>query len=1124
MSDLIQIKRSQTVNAFANIVFGELAFTTNGDILFVGDSTNAIAVPVGGRRTPGTLSANQAIVVNSTSYVDNLKSVALTIDGTATVNNIVISTSATLPNQSITEAAFQGFKKTVTVSGGKYLIDGGSQQVIRLLPGIKYYFDQSDSTNATHPIKFSETSDGTHNSGSEFTTGITSSGTPGSAGAYTVVQLEADAPTRLFYYCGNHSGMGSTARVHEPQIIASNSTVTTFTGTLHANDISISNNLTVNGDLILRGSSIQLGDGGDVISLGATVNTSIIPSDNVSYDLGSSAKQYRQVYANQMTVSTDPASAMQVATKQYVDNIEAQLGGNSIVIGPPTDGAYANGKGSGAEGATVDLANTTKISDSVDILNEVMYNIYQNTYVRDVTVTCTSGNTGGAPLTATLTLDVTGNASHFDINWGDGNWSNNTTDSTPSHTYSNNASSPFDVTVTAKNTSAKGSGNSASHSVTDLITLYTSDPNADFNIYNVSSGGTVITEANINETIYVDNNTTNANDVTATFFINWGDSSSDSISNTSVDGGTQGSRKSHVYSSGTGTGSNTITLSINTHSTADPSALPDSASKTIKIFNTSIAAPEGLSGKTLGLTSSSVGTNPRLASGFINNTSEGSFSADDTISYRYTTSGAIATTGEANSQIAYDAGSGTVSAIVDGSVDGTITFNSSDNTGTNNSLQVVDELDFYNFDASGDSVSAANRIHAPGLYSGFRSRISKSSLGTGAHTYKLSHSSQGNTNVMEFVHDNLTGAPVINFSGTSVSQNSAGTLAYVSGVPYYTNDASINVSGVLVSNVAGQTYRNDTSPFTISSGTNVEGDNGSAFNTQTKAYSILPSATLNAGYPIANTGMSANVTIDDFQLSVNGGGRRVEGFAMMMRNVNGNGSTVQYANTKIATYNGNSSGVREDAIPVSDSLGAGHDTDGKRLSNFSSTNATPTFADNVDYYASNAWSGAVTVAGTDEAIVRYGTLAHNENNYSSGYLPAGPNLSTGRSGVQYFRFAFKRSTMSNFDVRLTGNVASFHVAAPGTSIDDTSDSNGWIDCSSTYAGSGTPGANTTAGGNGSDGCAFTSGDRIQANTNISNSVFTMTLGDQNGSSAYNNQILISIGLHSGQSITRLEIE
>ena len=64
MSDLIQIKRSQSVNAFANIVFGELAFTTNGDVLVVGDSTNGVSIPIAGRRTPGTLSANQAIVVN----------------------------------------------------------------------------------------------------------------------------------------------------------------------------------------------------------------------------------------------------------------------------------------------------------------------------------------------------------------------------------------------------------------------------------------------------------------------------------------------------------------------------------------------------------------------------------------------------------------------------------------------------------------------------------------------------------------------------------------------------------------------------------------------------------------------------------------------------------------------------------------------------------------------------------------------------------------------------------------------------------------------------------------------------------------------------------------------------
>jgi len=1128
MSDLIQIKRSQSVNAFANISFGELAFTTNGNILYVGSSVANVGVPIAGQRTPGTLTANQAIVVNASSFVDDLKTVALTVDGTATVNNIVISTNATLPNLSITEAAFQGFKHTVTVvssGGNKYAIDGTAQQVFRLLPGIKYYFDTSDNSNANHPLKFSETSDGTHGGGSEFTTGITSVGTPGQAGSYSIVSLEADAPTRLFYYCGNHSGMGSTVRVHEPQIIAANSTVMTLTGTLHANDLSISNNLTVNGDFILRGSSIQLGDGGDVISLGATVNTSIIPSDNVTYDLGSTTNNYKHVYANQITVASDPAAASQVANKNYVDTQIAGVSttGNTTQIGAPTDGVFANGSGSGnIEGAVTSIANTTSVADAVDSLNEVMFNVYQNTYVRDVTVTCNSGNTGGAPLTSTLTIGVVGNADRYDIAWGDGNYTNNTTDATPTHTYTNNASSPFDVVVTARNTNALGEGNNATTTATDLITLFTGDPNADFDIFNASSGGSEITEANINQVIYLDNETTNANDVVATFFVNWGDGDTSAIANTSVAGGTQGGRLSHTYTTGTGSSTNTITFSINSHSTANPAAIPDIATKTIKVFNTGIAAPEGLSSKTLTLTSSSVGSSPRLASGFINNTSEGSFAAGDSVT-RYTTTGSIQTSGEANSQVVYNAGAGSLSAIVDGSVDGSISFTSGDDTGSNNALTIVDELDFYNFGNDGSSVSSGNRIYAPGLYSGFRARINKSSLATGSHTYKLSHSATGNTSVLEFAKDNLTGTPVMNFNGTTLTQNSAGTLAYVSGVPYYTNDASLNVVGALVSNVAGQFYKNDSTPFNISNGTNIEGDSGNAFANQTKGYSILPSSTLASGYPKANTGVGANVSIETFQIAVNGGGRRVEGFAMNMENVNGTGTSLQYANTKVAVYNGNSSGVREDAIPVSDSLGATYDTDGKRLSNFSSTNATPTFANNVDYYVNNAWTGAVTVAGTDEAIQRYGTLAHNVVDYSSGYLPVGPDLNTGRSGVQYFRFAFKRTNVANFNVTLTGTVASFHIAAPGTSIDNASGLNGWVNAGVTYGGAGTPGSDTGNGGNGSDGCAFTSGDRILSGTSYSNDSFTLTLGDQNASTSTNNQILVSVGLSSGQSLTKLEI-
>ena len=100
----------------------------------------------------------------------------------------------------------------VTVSGGKFYIDGTQQLQLSLQRGLSYRFDQSDSTNSAHPIKFSTLSDGTHNTpgGSEYTAGIVYSGTPGSAGAYTEVTLSQSSPN-LYYYCANHSGMGGSA-------------------------------------------------------------------------------------------------------------------------------------------------------------------------------------------------------------------------------------------------------------------------------------------------------------------------------------------------------------------------------------------------------------------------------------------------------------------------------------------------------------------------------------------------------------------------------------------------------------------------------------------------------------------------------------------------------------------------------------------------------------------------------------------------------------------------------------------------------------------------------------------------------------------------------------------------
>ena len=146
---------------------------------------------------------------------------SITAVGNAIVTPTGVSNTASLGTEVATtdvEVVGTGsfITKTVTVvrnasdTANIYAIDGVPQPTLELAEGNTYYFDQSDSSNETHGLRFSETSDGTHGGGSEYTTGVTTSGTPGNSGAYTQITVATDAPT-LYYYCVNHSGMGGQA-------------------------------------------------------------------------------------------------------------------------------------------------------------------------------------------------------------------------------------------------------------------------------------------------------------------------------------------------------------------------------------------------------------------------------------------------------------------------------------------------------------------------------------------------------------------------------------------------------------------------------------------------------------------------------------------------------------------------------------------------------------------------------------------------------------------------------------------------------------------------------------------------------------------------------------------------
>jgi hypothetical protein len=102
-------------------------------------------------------------------------------------------------------------------TGNRFYINGELAPVLYLQEGNTYIFDQSDASNATHILAFSTNPN--NSPAATYTTGVTTVGTPGNAGASTTINVApvktTGAPV-LFYYCTVHSGMGNSAQTIAP--------------------------------------------------------------------------------------------------------------------------------------------------------------------------------------------------------------------------------------------------------------------------------------------------------------------------------------------------------------------------------------------------------------------------------------------------------------------------------------------------------------------------------------------------------------------------------------------------------------------------------------------------------------------------------------------------------------------------------------------------------------------------------------------------------------------------------------------------------------------------------------------------------------------------------------------
>ena len=440
--------------------------------------------------------------------------------------------------------------------------------------------------------------------------------------------------------------------------------------------------------------------------------------------------------------------------------------------------------------------------------------------------------------------------------------------------------------------------------------------------------------------------------------------------------------------------------------------------------------------------------------------------------------------------------SGTVEGWVNAVGVGTTTLNvsfgvaavKSDN-GTYGSLQIANDKDAYQSTRDVGITSL--------FYEVYDARLLDAASPDGYNKAHISQLGNSTADVFWYEDPSTVSAPVISFG--PVTYPSSPTYTYSSGIPHYTQSTNNNFTYVMtVTNASGDMYSTNT--FVTD-----DGQTGAFASPGDKNYTDFAGGTnppakdfgVGTGVTclITNTPRNLHATVTTniftrYDVSTPYGSHNNQRIGFTT-DFNIMGTSADWTNN-----------VDEDAIECTvGSLTNGSATRVK--AGATGDNPTPAYA---------SWTGNASGSiDTYEGAVRGGDLRHDTTDYSSGYLPVGPDYS-GHDANQYFQFQFIQASISEFRISYTGSLTGCWVCMPDNSTWTTSLSgtNGWADMFQAYKGSGVP---TTA----EPGCS--SGGLMDTN----GGTFTCTFGTESSSNDSNNRVLIRFKLTSGNSISDISL-